>query len=114
MTYGESMLKVYIAGPISNGENPEVGYQGVVDNIRRAIMLGNEIANMGFSPMVPALTHFWNLICPRPYQSWVDIDDEWVKASDIVFRMDGVSAGADREVRLAYSEGIPVMYDLED
>ena len=107
-------MRVYIAGPISNGENNSMGYQAVVDNIRNAILIGGRVADMGCSPMVPHLTHFWNLMDPRPYQDWLRIDDEWVLVSDVVLRISGNSAGADREVALALSHGIPVVYTLED
>lgn len=107
-------MRVYIAGPISNGEDSKMGYQAVVDNIRNAILLGGRIADMGHSPLVPHLTHFWNLIDPRAYTDWLRIDDAWVKVSDVVFRMPGASVGADREVALAVSLGIPVVYNMDE
>lgn len=106
-------MRVYVAGPISNGENNTMGYQAVVDNIRNAVMLGGRIADMGHSPMVPHLTHFWNLMAPRAYHDWLRIDDEWVAVADVVYRMPGDSKGADHEVGLAMSLDIPVVYTME-
>lgn len=107
-------MRVYVAGPISNGESGKMGYQAVVDNVRAAIIVGDELADLGYSPFVPHLTHFWNLIMPRPYQSWLEIDDEWVKVSDAVLRLPGDSKGADREVALARKHRIPVFYSVEE
>ena len=106
-------MRVYVAGPISNGDSGKMGYQTVVDNIRQAIMAGDELADLGYAPFVPHLTHFWNLIMPRHYQSWLDIDDEWVVVSDAVLRIPGASKGADREVELAKNCGIPVFYSVQ-
>lgn len=107
-------MRVYVAGPISNGEDRTMGYQAVVDNIRNAVQLGGRIADRGHSPMVPHLTHFWNLMDPRAYQDWLRIDDEWVKVAEVVYRMPGHSKGADHEVTLALSLGIPVVYSMEE
>lgn len=107
-------MRVYVAGPISNGEDKHMGYQSVVDNIRNAVTLGGRIADRGYSPFVPHLTHFWNLMDPRPYSEWLRLDDEWVLASDVVYRMPGASKGADHEVALAKAHGIPVVYSMEE
>ncbi len=49
---------------------------------------------------------------PRPYQDWIDLDLEWVKSCDCLLRLDGESKGADMEVALAESLGIPVFKTL--
>jgi hypothetical protein len=38
----------------------------------------------------------------------------WVSVADAVLRLPGTSPGADREVALALSLGIPVYYDIEE
>ncbi len=94
---------VYLAGPYTSPD-PCV-------NTNEAIQIANEI--MERYPVVvfvPHLSHFWHTVTPRPYDWWLEYDMEFVRRSDIVFRMSGESPGADLETEEAKSLGIPVVY----
>lgn len=99
------MKKIYIASPYTLGD--------VAVNVKTQIDAADELMNHGFAPFVPLLTHFQHLVHPRPYQDWVTVDKEWVKVCDAILRLDGESKGADNEVALAESLGIPVFYSID-
>jgi hypothetical protein len=93
---------IYIAGPYSSGD--------LVLNVRKAIAKAEELRKMGFVPFVPHLTMLWDLVCPHDVEYWYALDNEWLLRCDAVFRLKGWSKGADDEVVLANSFGIPVFY----
>jgi hypothetical protein len=102
----ENKIKVYIASPYS------IGDQAI--NVKMQIDMADQLMTLGFAPFVPLLSHFQHMIHPRPYQDWVDIDLEWVKACDCVLRLPGESKGADGEVALAGELSMPVFYEIRD
>jgi hypothetical protein len=77
------------------------------------ILVANKIMDAGHVPFVPLLSNFWHTITPRPYEDWMKIDFAFIPDCDALYRMKGDSSGADREVALAESLGIPVYYDLD-
>lgn len=101
------MIKVYIASPYTIGDTEL--------NVRTQIDVADKLMNVGFAPFVPLFSHFQQLIHPRPYQDWMDIDLEWVSNCDCVLRLKGESRGADEEVKHAQVLGIPVFFsEFED
>jgi hypothetical protein len=98
-------IKVYVAGPYTQGD--------VAVNVRAAILAADRLMGLGFAPFVPHLTHFWHLVAPRPYEDWLDLDNQFLPHCDALLRLPGVSAGAEREVALAESLGIPVFHNLK-
>lgn len=98
------MKAVYCAGPYGSGD-------AVAANIRKAIDAGEGVRKLGGYPFIPHLTAAWHAIYPRPYEDWMDYDAEWLLRCDAVLRIPGTSPGADREVALAQSRGIPIFYD---
>ncbi|MBL7876764.1 MAG: DUF1937 family protein [Cyclobacteriaceae bacterium] len=100
------IAKIYVAGPYTKGD--------VAVNVRNAISAANELADLGFAPFVPHFTHFWHMIFPRPYEFWLDLDNQFLPACDAVLRLPGESSGADKEVKLAESHGKKIFYSLED
>lgn len=100
------MMVVYVAGPISRGNMDE--------NIRKAIHMADLLANSGFSPIIPQLSFFWQLLRPREYESWMEMDFALIKKCDALLRIPGESKGADREVQYAMSLPIPVVYNIND
>ena len=99
-------MKVYIAGPYTKGD--------VGENVHTAIKVAEQVVNMGHTPFVPHLSHFWHLIRPRPYEFWLDYDLVWLRVCDVVLRYPGESLGADREVRVAEEAGIPVCHGIDE
>lgn len=96
-----SPLKVYVAGPYT--DDPERCTAG-------AIAVGSAVLDAGHAPLVPHLAHYWHTRHgERHYENWMRIDLAWLTAADLVVRLPGVSPGADREVELARSLGIPVI-----
>lgn len=52
------------------------------------------------------------MLFPRPDEFWLELDNQFLSCCAAVLRLPGASKGADEEVRLAQSPGIPVFYDL--
>ena len=91
---------VYVAGPYSGD---------VLHNTRNAVFQADILRSAGFTPFIPhAMTLPWDLAFPHDYEFWLEFDFRWVARCDAVLRLPGESAGADREVRMAKSLGIPV------
>ena len=49
---------------------------------------------------------------PRPYEDWIKLDLEWIKACDYLLRLSGESKGADQEVEFALDNGLSVFYGM--
>lgn len=99
------MVKVYIASPYTKGD--------MAANVRKQLEVANELMSKGFAPYVPLLSHFQDMMFPRPYEDWIKLDLEWVKTCDCLLRLPGESKGADGEVAEAVSLGIPVYFDID-
>ncbi len=102
-------LRVYVAGPYRHPDP--------VSNTHRAIVVGNQIIELGHAPYVPHLTMFQHLQHPREERVWLELDLVWLRQCNVVYRMPDESAGADAEVAEANRLDIPVFFDwaaLED
>lgn len=99
------IARIYVAGPYTNGD--------VAVNVRSAYEAANRLADLGFAPFVPHATHFWHMLYPRPYEFWLELDNEFLSCCAAVLRLPGFSSGADKEVHLAESLGIPVFHDTD-
>ena len=103
---------VYIASPYTKGD--------VAINVRRSIECADALAEAGFVPFCPLLTHLWHLMSPHEYKFWTALDDAWIERCDALVRLPGESSGADNEVALAGKLGKPVymstgwLLDLND
>lgn len=93
-------IKVYIAGPYTTPDPCE--------NTHKALTVGMALWNLGYAPYVPHLTHFWHTVSPMPYETWLDMDLEWLRVCNAVLRLPGESVGADQEVNVARHWGIPI------
>lgn len=100
------IAKIYVAGPYSQGN--------VTENVRLAYKAANELADLGYAPFVPHATHFWDLLFPRPYSFWLELDNTFLPHCDGLLRLPGPSDGADAEVLLARAQGIPVFETVFD
>lgn len=98
--------RVYVAGPYTKGD--------VAVNVRNAYAVANELADLGFAPFVPHATHFWHMLFPRPYEFWLDLDNQFLPFCDAVLRIPGDSSGADKEVALAERLGKPVFTNIPE
>lgn len=98
--------RVYVAGPYSQGD--------VAVNVRNAYKAANHLADLGFAPFVPHATHFWHMLFPRPYEFWLDLDNQFLPFCQAVLRLPGPSSGADNEVLLAQNLNIPVFTNIGD
>lgn len=98
--------RVYVAGPLSKPDP--------VQNTHNAITFGQLLLERGYCPFVPHTTLAWHLVCPNDYEVWMEWDFEWLKTCDALLRLHGESPGADREVALANSLGIPVFHQMSE
>ena len=98
-------VKVYIAGPYSKGN--------MATNVAKAMAAWHKLADLGFAPFCPHLTHFLDMQKERPYEEWLEQDLVWLKECNAVFRLPGESNGADLEVDEADRLGIPIFYHIE-
>ena len=98
--------RIYVAGPYSQGD--------VAVNVRNAYVAADRLANLGFAPFVPHATHFWHMLFPRPYEFWLDLDNQFLPFCQGVLRLPGPSSGADKEVHLAQTLKIPVFTNIDD
>lgn len=98
--------KIYIAGPYSQGDTGK--------NVHEAFAAANRLADLGFAPYVPHSTHFWHLMFPRPYEFWLELDNEFLPTCDAILRLPGLSNGADKEVALAQRLQMPVFHSTEE
>jgi hypothetical protein len=93
---------VYVASPYTKGD--------VAVNVRKNLEAADKLARFGYVPFAPLLTHFWHLLFPHEYEFWCELDNAWVEKCDCLVRLPGESSGADKEVALAKSLGIPVYF----
>lgn len=100
------IARIYIAGPYTKGD--------VAINVRNAYEAASRLADLGFAPFVPHATHFWHMLFPRPYEFWLDLDNQFLPCCAAVLRLPGESSGADKEVKRAETLGIPVFMKIED
>jgi len=98
--------KVYIASPYSIGD--------AGDNVRLQMETYAELVQYGFAPMAPLWSHFQHIFKPETWETWMEIDEAWVKVSDFLLRIGGESKGADIEVAWAKENNIPVFYNTKD
>lgn len=103
-------LRVYVAGPISKGDT--------LRNIHRGVEAGAKLFADGFAPYIPHFDAYMTFAAaaetPGEGDAWkalLEWDLEWVAASDAVYRLKGVSKGADLECEVAAGLGIPVFYE---
>ena len=97
---------IYVSAPYSLGD--------VVSNVRFACEVGDKILAMGHIPFIPHLSHFWHFLSPKSYEEWLRIDQAFIPRCDALLRLDGISNGADKEVKRARELNIPVYYSIEE
>ncbi|KKN04702.1 hypothetical protein LCGC14_1094750 [marine sediment metagenome] len=104
-------MRVYIAGPYTNGD--------IAENIRRIIEVAERVVEAGHIPFVPHLFHLWHLMSPHKYEYWMALDQSWMGACDAFIALDlgedawGDSQGTQEDVNMADQLGIEV-YSVEE
>jgi hypothetical protein len=83
------------------------------ENIRNGITAADWLLALGHAPFVPHLTHFWNLMSPQTWETWLRLDEAWLLVCDCLVRLPGESNGADREVLFCQEHEIPVYIGME-
>ena len=98
--------RIYVAGPYTRPD-PCI-------NTHVAIGAANQLWDMGYAPFIPHLSHFWHTVTPKPYEQWLDYDNQFLPVCDAVLRLPGESSGADKETAFADNLGIPVFNSLDE
>jgi hypothetical protein len=113
----DKCLRVYVAGPLSQGD-PAM-------NVAYAVEVGTALRELGFVPFIPHLSHFWSMIAAAgggtyrsgghfTYDDWLNYDLAWLKTCQAMYRIAGLSKGADIEEAFAKANGIPVFSNITD
>lgn len=98
-------MRVYVAGPMKLGDH--------MANIRQGLDAGAALMKAGHSPFIPQLSSFFALVHPNiDYEDWLSYDFHWIEVCDALIRTPGESAGADREVKFAVANKIPVFLSV--
>lgn len=103
-------VRVYIAGPMTNGSGLSFNMTKIHDAIDTYLIL----IKLGFVPHCPQLTVFAEFMLPNnvSYEQWLELDRCYIDDADIVLRLEGDSKGADKECEYAKHFGKPVIYGL--
>lgn len=98
-------MRIYLAGPISS--DPERHHENAVN-------VANEIIDLGHNPYVPNLVLAMERKKPRDYETWMALDEDWLRQCDALYRIPGESPGADREMKVAQKLGLIIFRDITD
>lgn len=106
-------MLIYVAGPIS---------QNFIGGLIDAIDIGSALIEKGHVPYLPQALMLMvvrkqtsDLMPGSPlYEAWMVFDFRVVDMADAVFRVPGISHGADREVEYATINGKTVYHRLDD
>lgn len=95
---------VYIAGPYTHPDP--------VQNTHRAIREGMRLRETHqVAVLIPHLNLLADMVEPRPVDYWYQWDLDQLGSCDVLYRMPGLSTGADNEVAYAIEHDIPVVYN---
>lgn len=98
----QKRLLIFVSAPFTIGDTSQ--------NIRRACFAGDEILRKGHIPFIPHLFHFWDLISPKSWEKWMEIDLAILERCDALLRLYGQSEGADIEITRAKELGLTIYY----
>lgn len=103
-------MTVYISGPITGN-----GFGNLYTNLKVGMEVWRSLIKKGYAPFCPH-TNDLAYICTEPvtWEEALEIDEEFIRRFDAVYRIKGESRGADREERFAKEvAGIPVFQEIE-
>ena len=95
---------VYVAGPLSGD---------VMGNTSKSFEVSERLWDLGFAPINPHLTVYWEIQYHHDYEDWLEYDFALIARSEALYCW-GASPGADREVAFATANEIPVFTDLRE
>lgn len=104
-------LRIYIAAPYSA---PDA--EGRQANVDRVTLVAVSLAQHGYLPFVPHLSHYIALRAekiqqPIPRDYWLDWGLRWLEVCDALLVLD-LSEGVKREIELAHKHHIAVYFSL--
>lgn len=92
---------VYIAGPITKPDP--------IANTNEAVLISDDLYSQGICvPLIPHMNLVWHLIKPHPNAYWYEYDLHLLRRCDALLRLEGESVGAELEIKVAESIGLPV------
>lgn len=100
-TAAEPAPLIYIAAPYTQPDP--------VANTHEVIRIADALLAAGYTPLIPHLTLAWQLVSPKPYETWLEYDRELLARCDAVLRVPGYSVGATRETHFAERMNLPVI-----
>ena len=103
-------LRVYVAGAYSA---PNV--IGVLDNMRRGMLLAYKVLKAGFAPFVPWFDYHFSLMGPVPLEEYLEYSMAWLEASDVILvQPEGAeeSEGTQAEIARAKEIGVPIAHSV--
>jgi len=109
---------IYIAGPISNGN--KLGAREIFKNVQKGEDIYMELVKKGYNPICPHFSYYpWlRWVEDFKWQIWLTMDENYVKASPLLFYMRpeiyGVSKGAKHEYELAKKLGKTIYTDMDE
>lgn len=98
--------RIFISGPLTKGD--------LLMNVHVAIKAADDLLRAGYMPFLPHLFAYWEVVSPKPYETWMALDAAYLEVCDVVLRLGGESPGSDREVAMAQRLGMPVIFGLDD
>ena len=104
---------IYVSGPLT-GASDEVERR----NVEAAMAVGAALWARGHRPVVPHLSHWWDLALRArgqrvPWEQWLDLDVDLLRRCDALFRI-AASRGADVELFVARSHNLAVYTSLDE
>lgn len=103
-------LRVYIAGPMTNGDGKSFNMAKIHEAIGDYVTL----IKLGYVPLCPQLSVFCELLYPGQvsYSDWMTLDRSYIDTCDVVLRLPGNSVGADKECCYAEDNDKTVFYGM--
>jgi hypothetical protein len=85
-----------------------------MENVEFSMNAWHRLADAGFAPFSPLLSHFLHEHSPRPRSHWLYHSLLWVDRCDCLVALGAISEGMRAEIERAHASGKPVFYSLED
>jgi nucleoside 2-deoxyribosyltransferase len=92
---------IYIAAPYTEPDP--------VTNTHKVIRIADALLAAGFAPLIPHLSLAWQLVSPKPYETWLAYDRHLLARCDALLHVPGNSVGTLQECLFADELDIPVI-----